>query len=93
MTKNIDERKYKLIREIMELDNESILSRIEEQLASIKADNDLWSKVIKPVKNSITIEQMITEQNYQSIDRDSFFASVNVLEITESIEELLSMLD
>lgn len=93
MTKNIDERKYKLIREIMELDNETILSRIEEQLASIKADKDLWSKVIKPVKDSITVEQMIREQNYQSIDRDSFFESVNGLEITESIEELLSMLD
>ena len=93
MTKNIDERKYKLIREIMNLENESVLSRIESQLESIKEDKDLWNSIIKPMSESVSLDQMIKAQNYKPMDKATFFAMVDELEIEESIEELLSMLD
>lgn len=93
MTKNIEERKYKLIKEIMNLDNEVVLSRIENQLTLIKEDKALWSSIIKPMRDSISVEQMIKEQNYKPIEKDTFFGMVEELEIEESIEELLSMLD
>ena len=84
MTKDLDSRKYKLIQEIMKLDNEEALSKLEEEV--------FWT-AIKPLRKTITLEQMIKEQNYKPIEKDEFFKMVDELEIEESIEELLSMLD
>ncbi len=77
----------------MNLENEVILSRIESQLESIKGDKGLWSTIIQPMKESISLEQMIEAQNYKPIEKDNFFEMVDELKIEESIEELLSMLD
>ena len=92
MTKDLDSRKYKLIQEIMKLDNEEALSKLEEEVESIQQEEVFWT-AIKPLRKSITLEQMIKEQNYKPIEKDEFFKMVDELEIEESIEELLSMLD
>ena len=84
MTKDLDSRKYKLIQEIMKLDNEEALSKLEEEV--------FWT-ALKPFRKTLTLEQMIKEQNYKPIEKDEFFKMVDELEIEESIEELLSMLD
>lgn len=92
MTKDLDSRKYKLIQEIMKLDNEEALSKLEEEVESIQQEEVFWT-AIKPLRKTITLEQMIKEQNYKPIEKDEFFKMVDELEIEESIEELLSMLD
>lgn len=50
-------------------------------------------EMTKDIDSRKTIEQMIKEQNYEPIEKDEFFKMVDELEIEESIEELLSMLD
>jgi hypothetical protein len=92
MTKDLDSRKYKLIQEIMKLDNEEALSKLEKGVEAIHQEKAFWT-AIKPLRKTITLEQMIKEQNYKPIDKDEFFKMVDELEIEESIEELLSMLD
>ncbi|MCB0593144.1 MAG: hypothetical protein H6557_16590 [Lewinellaceae bacterium] len=92
MTKDLDSRKYKLIQEIMKLDNEEALSKLEEEVESIQQEEVFWT-AIKPLRKTLTLEQMIKEQNYKPIEKDEFFKMVDELEIEESIEELLSMLD
>ena len=92
MTKDLDSRKYKLIQEIMKLDNEEALSKLEEEVESIQQEEFFWT-AIKPLRKTISLEQMIKEQNYKPIEKDDFFNMVGELEIEESIEELLSMLD
>lgn len=92
MTKDLDSRKYKLIQEIMKLDNEEALSKLEEEVEAIHQEEVFWT-AIKPLKKAVTLEQMIKEQNYKPIEKDEFFRMVDELEIEESIEELLSMLD
>jgi len=92
MTKDLDSRKYKLIQEIMRLDNEEALSKLEEEVEAIQQEEIFWT-AIKPLRKTITLEQMIKEQNYKPIEKDEFFKLVDELEIEESIEELLSMLD
>ena len=92
MTKDLDSRKYKLIQEIMKLDNEEALSKLEEEVESIQQEEVFWT-AIKPLRKTITLEQMIKEQNYKPIEKDKFFKMVDELDIEESIEELLSMLD
>ena len=92
MTKDLDSRKYKLIQEIMKLDSEEALSKLEEEVESIQQEEVFWT-AIKPLRKTITLEQMIKEQNYKPIEKDEFFKMVDELDIEESIEELLSMLD
>ena len=93
MTKDLDKRKYHLIQQIMKLEDEEAIIRIEKQIETIQQDSELWSSIIKPVKETVSIEQMIEEQGYKPIEKEEFFEKVDELEIEESLEELLSMLD
>lgn len=93
MTKDLDKRKYHLIQQIMELDDEEAISRIEHQIETINQDSELWSSIIKPIRKSVTIDQMIEEQGYKPIEKEAFFEKVDELEIEESLEDLLAMLD
>ncbi len=90
--KNIDARKYQLIQEILKLNDEYTISRIENELHNIKDNEDFW-KAVQPIKKDITLEQMIKEQNYKPLERTAFFEEVDALNIEEPIEELLAMLN
>lgn len=93
MTKNLDKRKYKLIQEIISLDDESSIARLEGQLESIQREENLWRAVLKPMRKTISLEQMKKEQNYAPMDEKTFFELAGEVGIEESIEELLAMLD
>lgn len=94
MTKNLDKRKYRLIEEIIKLDNEADLSKLESQLELLRQQEDLsFMEAIKPIRASVTLDQLIVEQNYTPITKGAFFQKTSELEFEESLEELLSMLD
>lgn len=94
MTKSLDDRKYKLIQEIMRIDREEDLSKLEDQIDALHGQNNpkFWTAV-KPVRKAVTLEELIAEQNYQPISKEEFFQKTNELEFEESLEELLAMLD
>lgn len=94
MTGNLDSRKYKLIQEIMKIDREEDLSKLENQVESLHTrEEDRFMEAVKPVRKSVTLEELIAEQNYQPIKKEEFFRKTSELEIEESLEELLAMLD
>jgi len=94
MTKKLDDRKYRVIQEIIMLEDETLLSVLEEQLEQAKLDDtDLLERVMKPMKKTISIEEMIKEQNYKPIVAKDFFTQAEDLKIEESLEELLSELN
>lgn len=94
MTKKFDDRKYRVIEKIIKIEDERLLFALEEQLEQIDVESDdLWTRVMKPIRKSITIDDMIKEQNYKPIQADAFFAQAEELEIEESLEELLAELN
>lgn len=93
MTENLDHRKYKLIKEIMSIEDEAQLSKLEVQMDEIQGKSSLWQKVIAPTKDSISLKEMIKEQNYKPISKEEFFQMAEELEIEESLEDLLAQLD
>lgn len=100
MTLSFGDWKLKLIEEIMKLKNEQSLRKIEQEIKSLSAaemELELQSAklkdIIKPIKKSISIDDMIKEQGYKPIKRDDFYKKVSKLKIEEPLEELLSMLD
>jgi len=50
-----------------------------------------WSAV-KPIRQSVTIEQLIDEQHYTPIKAEEFYKEVAELNIEEPLEKLLAML-
>jgi hypothetical protein len=45
----------------------------------------------KPKKETLTVEDLIKEQNYKGFDREGFDKLVSELAVEESIEELLTL--
>ena len=92
MTQDLADRKYKLIEEITDINNEGVLIELEEYLVKLRAKRD-WHDIVKPIREEISIEELKKEQGYKPISKEEFDKLVEELDIEEPIEELLSMLD
>jgi|GEM_PF-1636879 len=57
MTQHLDDRKKRIIREIMKINDESSLEAIENQLA-VKPSSVLREKILRPVRATISLEEM-----------------------------------
>ncbi len=91
MTKKIEQRKYNLIRAIIELKDDKTISKLEQHMKQILPDNSFLT-AIKPIRKNVTINDLIKEQNYKPLTRKDFFEKASKLNIQESFEELNSML-
>lgn len=89
MTENLDIRKLKLIEKITLLFQENEISRLEK-FFEFQEKN---AEIFKPVRKYLTVEQLRNEQNYQGFNREKFDQLVLELDIQESLDELLAMLD
>ncbi len=105
MILSFGERKLRIIQAIMNLEKELSIKKIEQELAhlyefervnrktddQIQGEGYLWS-LVQPIKEHITLEEMIKQQNYRPIEREKFFEKASKINIQEPIEELLGML-
>lgn len=92
MTKNIDSRKLEIFKQIISLDSEDSLELIENYLKQVKQEEEL-KEIFKPIRDNISVEELKAEQNYTGFNREKFDQLVKELDIQESLEELLSMID
>ena len=91
MVTALENRKQQLIQDILKLEKEEDVSKIEAQVKEIQSSDDFISK-IKPTRKGVTLEQLIEEQNYTPIKREEFFAKTKALDIQEPLEDLLAQL-
>jgi hypothetical protein len=82
MTQNLDQKKMELIREIMDIEEASLLEKIESDI-----------KESKPIRKTISIVELVEEQSYEPIEADAFFELAESIAIEEPLEELLLQLD
>lgn len=100
MTLDFGDRKLRIIQAIMDLKDEFSINKIEKELAYLNkieaiketTEEEAFWQLVQPVKDDITIEEMIEQQNYQPIQREAFFAKAKKINIEEPIEDLLAML-
>ena len=57
-----------------------------------KQPTDKFWSAVKPIRQSVTIEELIKEQNYTPITAEEFYKEVAELNIEEPLDELLAML-
>lgn len=90
----IETKKLHLIKRIMEIDDESIIDKIDE-LVGERPDKDIDSilrKMSKPIEKKLDIEKVKKEQNFQPIDKAEIERLIKEADIQEPIEELLEMI-
>ena len=90
----IETKKLHLIKRIMEIDDESIIDKIDE-LVGERPETDIHSilrKMSKPIEKKLDIEKVKKEQNFQPIDKDEIERLIKEADIQEPIEELLEMI-
>lgn len=95
MTENLVNRKYRIIEEIIKIDDESVLSDFESQMSKFlkqSSSSELWSRITTPMRKTITVSELIEEQNYKPIRKDEFFKKTEEIAIEEDIAELLQQI-
>lgn len=95
MTKNLDDRKYKIIQELIKTEDEELINDLENRLAKKQEEHsstELWDMVIKPMRKDVSIEELALEQSYKPLEKEEFFNLAQEVSIEEDIDELLSQL-
>lgn len=90
----VEVRKLNIIKVIMSIDNDDALRKIENQAIKIKSQIKIPNvfDAVKPIRENITIDQIVKEQNYKPITYQEFRKKADEIEWEESLEELLEML-
>ena len=79
-------------RNISKPANNTQFISLSEQFLNTLNSNDPLHGAIKPIKSTITIEELIKEQNYQGTDWNKLNAIAEKMAIQEPIEMLLAQL-
>jgi hypothetical protein len=87
----LETRKYNIISKITEMENEMAIQELENFIKKISLE--LYHlNIIKPLKNDLSVEDIILEQKYNGINRQDFDRLVEELDVKEPIELLIAMI-
>lgn len=90
---NLQLEKEKLINAIEIIDDEKLILKLKAEINQWLATDDLIKSVVKPMRENISVEDLIKEQNYQGFNKQNFDAVIEELDIKEPIEALLEQLN
>lgn len=95
---NIRDWKYQLIEQLFKVEDVATLKEVETALKntdSLEIQNraSLEARIFKPMRKTVTAEELAKEQNYKPITAEAFFKEVDAIGLNENIDELLEMLD
>lgn len=79
-----------IINLLSKIDDVTTLKMIHSQLS--KESIPSFMEAVKPIRENISLEQIMAEQNYQPITYKKFRDKTNKLEWTESLDDLLDAL-
>ena len=90
---NTQLKRMSLIELIMEVSDEELLDAIREealqliQRAEKKPDP---FDAVKPIRENVSLEQLMEEQNYKPIDYNTFRSLAEKVELDDPIDDLLA---
>jgi hypothetical protein len=82
--------KNELMNQIKSIQNEETLKAVNEMLKALST-KELIHQITKPKRETLTVEDLIKQQNYKGFDRAGFDKLVAELAVEETIEELLAL--
>jgi hypothetical protein len=87
---NIQNWKNRLIERLYNTKDIAVLQEVE---TALKKPTSLEERIFKPMRKTITVEELEKEQNYKPMTAEAFFKEVDAIGLNENIDELLKMLD
>lgn len=93
MTTNPDKKKLELIKNITSINSEQELDELIKFVKMKRLKSLNGSSMFKSIKKTISVSELKKEQRFEGIDRREFDKLIDELDVKESIEELLAMLD
>ena len=84
--------KLEVIFKIMRLNELEDIQLVHRVIDEIQPKEDKLKALMKPTRKVMNVEDLKKEQNFTPIDTDDFFADLDQLEITDSLEDLLEMI-
>ena len=88
----IEARKYKLIEQLMNVSDETVLKNLESIFQTYMENITSVKHLIKPIKNTLDIDVLIKEQNYKEANKKVINNLIDEMAIEEPIEDLLKMI-
>lgn len=93
MFMNVQLEKEKLINTIELINDEDFILKLQTEINQWLATDTLIKSVVKPMREDISVDELIAEQNYQGFNKTQFNNLIDELDIQEPIDELLEMLN
>ena len=82
----LDSRKYWLVHQILLLQDESLVEKVEVFWNSqIKSHS-----ILKPMRKELRVEDLVKEQEYKGFDYQNYTRLTKEININEPIEQLLA---
>ncbi len=85
----VEALKEQLVKNLLKITDIQHLKKVEEAISA----NDILESLQKPMRDTLDIEQLKVEQNYEPINKAKFIKDLQDLDIQEPIEELLKLAD
>jgi len=85
----LETKKYNIISQIITLNNERVVSEVEDFVRNISLQL-YYNELFKPIKKDLIIDEMIKTQQYRGVNRQYFDNLVQELDIQDPINELIA---
>lgn len=85
----IEAKKYHLIEQIMAIQEEALLNRLEILLNNLTQENQALLKLIQPTREKLDIEKLAQAQNHQGVDQDKMNRLIEEIALDEPFEDLI----
>lgn len=79
-----------ILTQIKSIQNEETLQAVGEMLKALSTERLIY-QITQPMRETLTVEDLIKEQNYKGFDRNGFDKLIAELDIQDPIEELLAL--
>jgi len=95
MSANLEAKKNNILRIIMSVNDEAMIDEISAKVISLLPEQDEAEHYLNTIQieEDIDVEKLVKEQNYTGIDLEEMKRLTAELDIPQTTEELLEMLD
>ena len=88
----IETKKQEVINKLTNIADQDLLDRIDRLIDDFQAEDTGLGNLAKPMRDTLDIEQLKIEQNYQGFDSTKTDQLIKEIDLQEPLEELLDMI-
>ena len=88
----IDAKRQQTLKRVSDISDDGLLDTINKIIDDYQLAGANLERLAKPMRKTLDIEQLKTEQNYQGFNRSTTDRLIEEINLQEPLEELLAMI-